>query len=294
MVRLAAADPSGDASLLWRAAERLGVPRWAAAPAVEAGLAEFGVRVWFRHPLLRSAAYRSASAQERQAIHLALAEATDPAVDPDRQAWHRAQAAAEPDEEVAAELERSAARAEARGGPQRSRRSCSVRCCLPLIRHGASSGSWRRPRPACRPDPTGRLDLLATAEAEPLEELQSARVHLLRGHIAFASGMGGDAPPQLLKAARPEPLDLDLSRHAYLDAWLAAVFAGRLTAEATLLEPAALHEAAATGRSAEQTELVLDALTLLVTDGPGTAAPALRRRRMPSLPLMSPRKSVCG
>ena len=279
MVRLAAADPSGDASLLWRAAERLGIPRWAAAPAVEAGLAEFGVRVWFRHPLLRSAAYRSASAQERQAIHLALAEATDPAADPDRQAWHRAQAAAEPDEEVAAELERSAVRAQARGGPAAAaaflQRSVlltvdSARRVERILAAAAASlqaGSYGQ-----------ALDLLATAEAEPLEELQSARVDLLRGHIAFASGMGGDAPPQLLKAAqRLEPLDLDLSRHAYLDAWLAAVFAGRLTAEATLLEICrAARRLPPPADPPSKSELVLNALTLLVTDGPGTAAPALR------------------
>src|SRR5215472_8419552 len=116
LLQLAAADPSGDRSLVWRAAGRLDIPLQAAAPAVEAGLAEFGTQVRFRHPLARSAVYRSASFGDRQQLHAALAEVTDPIADPDRRAWHRAQAASGPDEEVAAELERSAGRAQARGG----------------------------------------------------------------------------------------------------------------------------------------------------------------------------------
>ena len=118
LLLLAAADGSGDPSLVWRAAGRLGIPVQAAEPAVEAGLVEFGSRVRFWHPLVRSAAYRSASPPERQKVHRALAEITDPQADPDRRAWHRAKAAAGPDEEVAAELVRSAGRAQARGGRQ--------------------------------------------------------------------------------------------------------------------------------------------------------------------------------
>jgi hypothetical protein len=116
LLLVAAADPTGDPALMWRAAGQLGIGAAAARPAAEAGLAEFGGRVAFRHPLARSAAYRLASARDRQEVHRVLAEATDPAADPDRRAWHRAQAAAGPDEDVAAELERSAGRARAGGG----------------------------------------------------------------------------------------------------------------------------------------------------------------------------------
>jgi len=100
LLQLAAADPVGDPVPVWRAAEKLGIPVDAAEPAAEAGLATFGPRVRFRHPLVRSAAYRSASADERHAVHRALAEVTDPAIDPDRRAWHLAQAAAGPDGDV--------------------------------------------------------------------------------------------------------------------------------------------------------------------------------------------------
>src|SRR5258708_1829308 len=116
LLLVAAADPTGDPGLVWRAAERLGIGAQAATPAAEAGLAEFGTQVRFRHPLVRSAAYQSASRQDRLDAHRGLAEVTDPQTDPDRRAWHQAQAAPGPDENIASELERSAGRAQARGG----------------------------------------------------------------------------------------------------------------------------------------------------------------------------------
>ena len=279
LLLVAAADPSGDRSLVWRAASRLGIGVQEAGPAVEAGLVKFGASVRFRHPLVRSAAYRSASLSERQQVHAALAEVTEPIADPDRRAWHRAQAAAGPDEDVAAELERSAGRAQARGGMAAAAAFLerSVLLTADPARH--AERVLAAAQASMQAGAFGKaLELLDTAEAEPLEELQSARADLLRGHVTFASGMGSDAPPLLLKAAqRLEPLDLALARQAYLDAWLAAVFAGRLAAQATLLEVCrAARRLPSPGDRPGKPELVLDALTLLVTDGPGTAAPALR------------------
>ncbi len=209
LVQLAAADPSGDPVLVWRAAGLLAIGAGAAGPAVEAGLAEFGGRVRFRHPLVRSAAYRSASAAARQELHGALADATDPAVDPDRRAWHRAQAAAGPDEAVAAELELCAGRARRRGGLAAAaflERSAGL-TLDPARRAQRALAAAQAKHQAGASD--AALGLLAMAQAGPLDELASARVDLLRGQIAFASGLGSDASPLLLKAAkRLESLDL--------------------------------------------------------------------------------------
>ena len=188
LLLVAAAEPVGEPVLVWRAAERLGIGAEAAAPAATAGLLEFGARVRFRHPLVRSAVYRAASLEDRQGVHRALAEATDPEVDPDRRAWHRAQATPGPDEEVAAELERSAGRAQARGGlaaaaafleraaaltPEPARRAERA---LAAAQAKHQAGALRRGAASCWP----------TAEAGPLDELQRARVDLLRAQIAFA------------------------------------------------------------------------------------------------------------
>jgi DNA-binding CsgD family transcriptional regulator len=277
---VAAADPTGDPVLVWRAAGRLGIGTQAAGPTAEAGLAEFGARVRFRHPLMRSAAYRSAPEQDRQEAHRALAEATDPVADPDRRAWHRAQAAPGPDEGVAAELERSAGRALARGG---------LAAAAAFLEHAA----------ALTPDPARRagrtlaaaeaqlragafgkaLELLATAEAGLLDERQSARVDWLRGQVAFASGQASDAAPLLLKAARRfEPLDDDLAREIYLDAWQAAQIAGHLAGGGDSEEVSRAARALPPPKHPPRpADLLLDGLALLVTDGPAAAAPVLRQ-----------------
>src|SRR6516165_8035687 len=156
LLLLAAADPSGDPLLVWRAAERLGLPADACVSAVEAGLVEFSPWVRFRHPLIRSAAYRSASMLQRQHVHAALAEATDPVLDPDRRAWHRAAAAAAPDEDVAAELERSAGRARARGGLAAAAAFLERSMALTPDPARRAGGRWPRRRPACRPERSAR------------------------------------------------------------------------------------------------------------------------------------------
>ena len=280
LLLLAAADPTGDPVLVWRAAGRLGIGTLAAGPAAEAGLAEFGARVQFRHPLVRSAAYQSASARDRQEVHQALAEATDPQADPDRRAWHRAQAAAGPDEEVAAELEDSAGRAQARGGLAAAA-AFGERAALLTPDPARRAGRTLAAAQAClRAGAFAKaLELLAMAEAGPLGELQGARADWLRGQITFASGPGSDAPLLLLKAARRlEPLDHGLARETYLDAWQAALFAGHLALGGDLEEVSSAARAMAPpDRPPRVADLLLDGLTLLVTDGPAAAAPVLRQ-----------------
>jgi DNA-binding CsgD family transcriptional regulator len=280
LLLLAAAEPYGDLPLVWRAAGRLGIPVQAAAPAVDAGLVEFGARVRFRHPLLRSASYRAASVADRQAVHGALAGATDPETAPERRAWHRAQAAAGPDEEVAAELERSAGRAQARGGLAAAAAFLERSVLLtadPARRAERTLAAAQAHLQAGAFGPA--LELVADAEAGPLDELQSARADLLRGEIVFASGMGSDAPPLLLKAAkRLEPLDAGLARQTYLTAWMAALFAGRLAGAGDLLEVSrAARSLPAPADPPHPADLVLAGLAMVVTDGPVAAAPALRR-----------------
>src|SRR3954447_3972592 len=158
LLLVAAAEPLGDPALLWRAAERLGITGTARDPAESAGLIEIDGRVRFRHPLVRSAVYRAASAEQRRRVHRAVAEATDAETDPDRRAWHLAQATAGPDQGVASELERAAGRAEARGGPGRRRRLPAARrradTRAPALRPAGAGGStnevpsWRAGRGA--------------------------------------------------------------------------------------------------------------------------------------------------
>jgi DNA-binding CsgD family transcriptional regulator len=280
LLLLAAAEPYGDLALIWRAAGRLGIPVATAAPAVDAGLVDFGARVRFRHPLLRSASYRAAPVADRQAVHGALAEATDPQAAPERRAWHRAQAAAGPDEEVAAELERSAGRAQARGGLAATaaflERSVQLTAdparrvdrTLAAAQANLQAGGFGK-----------ALKLLAAVEDGPLDELQSARADLLRGRIAFASGLGSDAPPLLLKAAgRFQSLDLDVARETCLDAWHAALFAGHLAGAGDLLEISRAAQALPPpAHPPRPVDVLLDGLALLVTDGLDAAAPVLRQ-----------------
>jgi DNA-binding CsgD family transcriptional regulator len=280
LVQLAAADPSGDWVLVWRAAGRLGIPVQAGRPAVEAGLVEFGAQVRFRHPLVRWAAYRSAAIPDRQQMHAALAEATDPAVDPDRRAWHRAQATPGPDEEVAAELERSAGRAQARGGLAAAAAFLERAVALTADPARHADRVLAAAQASMQAGAFGKaLALLTTAEAGPLEEFASARADLLRGQIALAMGHFSDAPPLLLKAAkRLEPLNRDLARDTYLSALMAAAFAGHLAGAGALSEVSrAARALPPPEQPSRPLDLLLDGLALLAIDGPGAAAPALRQ-----------------
>ena len=281
LVLTAAAEPLGDRVLLHRAAGTLGIDLAAAGPAQDGGLLELGGRVEFAHPLVRSAAYRSAAADDRHRVHRALADATVAETDPDRRAWHRARATPGPDEEVAAELERSAGRAQARGGVAAAaaflQRSAELTAdparraqrALAAARVSFQAGGFE-----------AALALVATAQAGPLDELQNAQVDLVRGQLAFASGLASDAPPLLLKAARRlEPFDLAVARETYLTAWGAAsVAAGQAAGRGVLLEICRAVRALPPRPGAPRPlDLLLGGLALLTTGGCAAAAPVLQR-----------------
>ena len=277
----ATAEPVGDLPLLWRAAQRLGIGADAVAEAEAAGLIELRDRVRFRHPLVRSAVYRSATPPQRREVHQALADATDPDLDPDRRAWHRACAAVGPDENIAAELERSADRAVSLGGL-------------------AAAAAFLETAAALTPDPARRaqrslaagqakatagafgtaLSLLAAAEAGPLDEAGQATIDLLRAQISYNSSHGNQALPMLLAAARRlEPLDGNLARGAYLDALSAALFAGRLASGPGpgMRQVAEAAREAPPPQAPSKADLLLERVAVLYTDGYAASAPLLHR-----------------
>jgi DNA-binding CsgD family transcriptional regulator len=267
LMLVAAAEPAGEPALVWRAADRLGIETGAVVPAADAGLLTIGERVTFRHPLVRSAVYRAASPAERRAAHQALADATDPQADPARRAWHRAQATPGPDEGAASELERSASRAQARGGLAATAAFLERSAALtldPARRAERALAAAQATYQAGAFD--AALQLLATAEAGPPDPLRRARADLLRGQIAFSSGNGSDAPPLLLKAARQfEPLDPQLARETYLEALSSTLLGGRLS---DALEVAwAARAAPSPPQPPRPPDLLLDGLAILVTEG---------------------------
>lgn len=277
---LASAEPVGYVPLLWRAAARLGVGVDDAAPAIADGMVEIDARVRFAHPLLRSVIYRAASVAERQRVHQVLADETDAAADPDRRAWHRAQAATAPDEDVAAELATSAGRAQARGGLAAAAAFLEHAGALtpdPVLRARRTLSAARAKLLAGAAE-TG-LSLLGAAESGPLSPLDRARAELLRGQIAFASSRGRDAPALLLKAAKSlESLDSKLAGETYLETLSASFFAGRLAVDG------AQREVATAARGAMRSpdlpaalSLLLEGLSTRMVDGYVAAAPVLKQ-----------------
>ena len=276
---IAAAEPVGDPTLVWRAAEWLGI-RVEAAEAAEAdGLVTFGARVTFRHPMVRSVVRQTASLRVRRAAHRALAEVTDPRLDPDRHAWHRAQAAPGPDEEVAAELERSAGRARARGGIAAGAAFLGRAAALTLDPGRRAERALAAAQAEYEAGALGSaLGLLATAQAGPLSERQRAQIDLLRAHITFASGRSRGVPPLLLAAARRfGQVDPALARETYLEALVAAYFAGRLVGGGVMETAKAARAAPPSPQPPRASDLLLDGAVVLVTDGYAAAAPVLRR-----------------
>ena len=280
LLLLAAAEPLGDPALLWRGAAVLDLPSDAATPAESDGLLNIGAHVTFHHPLVRSVVYHSAPLGDRRRVHGALTAVTDPDLDPDRRAWHRAQATATVDEDAAVELERSAGRAQARGGFAAAAAFLeqATRLTPDPARRGerALSAAHAKLQAAA---PEAALRLVVTAEAGPLDEIGRARANLLRAQIAFVSSRGRETPQLLVTAARQlEPLDVPLARDTYLDALSAALFIGHLARGTGAVEVA---RAALTAPPASQppraSDLLLDGLSLRLTGGYAVAGPILER-----------------
>jgi DNA-binding CsgD family transcriptional regulator len=278
LLLLAATEPTGEPALLWRSAAQRGINIEAIAPAEEDGLLELGARVAFPHPLLRSAIYLAAPADERRSAHRAVAAATDPEVDPDRRAWHLAQAALGPDADVADELERSAGRARARGGVAAAAAFLERAAALTLdpaarARRALKAAGTKQLAGA----PEEALTLLSAAACGPLEEIDRAMLQRLHGQIALDLRRGGDAVPLLLEAAkRLEALDPARARETYLEALRAASIAGRLGG-GMLVAATAARNAPPGPRAAGATDLLLDGLAIRFTDGYAASAAALKR-----------------
>jgi DNA-binding CsgD family transcriptional regulator len=278
---VAAAEPVGDPALVWRAVDRLGIGMTSArlVPPEAAGLVEFAPRVRFRHPLLRSVVYNAASSEQRRRAHWALADVVDPVTDPDRRAWHLAQATAEPDEDVAAELERSAGRAQARGG------LAAAASFLERASELSPDVTKRGQRALAAAQakylaglPDASLRLLSLAEASPLVELDRAQADLLRARIAFTVNRDRDTPALLVKAAaRLEPLDAQLAYETYLDALRAAWYAGDPPGGITLRDVAKAAAAAPKPEAPLRApDLLLDGLAVRYTAGYAAGAPKLK------------------
>jgi DNA-binding CsgD family transcriptional regulator len=289
LVLLAAADPVGDPALILRAARILGLDTGTVNLAAAADLLEFGANVRFRHPLVRSAAYRAASADDRRAVHEALAAATDPQADPDRRAWHRAHAAAGPDEAVAQELINSADRARRRGGVAAAAAFWERAVLLtPDLSQRAARALTAAGAKYAAGDLEAAQACLVTAELGPPGELGEARVQRMRAQIAFALRRGGDAPPLMLHAAqRLQSLDAELAQQTYLEAMVAAIYAGRLARGQDAKQVARVARSATLGPSSSEplphAQLLTHGLAVRLADGYLAAAPilkeALRRYR---------------
>jgi DNA-binding CsgD family transcriptional regulator len=282
LLLVASAEPIGDPALIWAAAGRLGISPGAATPAIDAGLVAFDTHVRFRHPLVRSAIYQSGPPEERRRIHAALADATDAELDPDRKAWHRVAATAVPDEAVAMDLERSASRAQARGGPAAAAAFLARATSLTVEPRRRSVRALRAAFAKQEAGaPEAAVELLAIATAGPLDELERARAHLLRAQVALVNRRSCTSPLLLQAAGRLGSLDPVLARTTYLDALFAILAQGHLADRTSRLDAI---EAARAAQSLGVPEdggdvpgLFLDGFVTLVLDSFTNAAPKLHR-----------------
>jgi hypothetical protein len=279
LLTIAAAEPTGDPSLVWRAAVDLGVDESAGTEIEASGFLQMSPQVIFRHPLVRSAVYESATPAERRRAHKALADSTDIGFDPDRRAWHLAQAAWHPDDEVARDLEASADRAQARGGIAAAAAFLQRAAELtvdPKHRAERTLAAAEAHRHAGALD--SALELASRAERNPLDDHQRAKLEVLRARVSFTSERGGEAPGLLLAAAQHlEVHDPGQAREIYLDAITAALFAGSLAktgharevARAVLAGPQAPEPLSASS-------LLLQGLALLIEEGPAAGTPVVK------------------
>ena len=282
LLLIAAAEPAGDPVLVWRAAGHLGVPAEAAEPAAAAGLAEFSGQVRFCHPQARAAIYRTATPRQRQNVHRALAKTAGSDVSPDQLAWHRAHATPHLDEDAAAGLTRTAGQACDRGGLAAVAAFAERAAELtpePARRARRALDAAQAKREAGAPDSAWRL--LAMAQGGPLDELGRVRAGLLRAQLTARSGQGRDGWPLLLDAASQlQPLDPGLAREAYREAFEAAGRlgpAGGRAQVAQAVRAGGAGQAVSAARPPRATDLLLDGLAALVTDGPAAGAPLLGR-----------------
>jgi DNA-binding CsgD family transcriptional regulator len=279
LLLVAAAEPLGDPAVVWRAATILGVAADSATPAIAEGLVQFGPRVVFRHPLVRSAAYTAAALPDRQAAHRALAEATDPDLDPDRLAWHRALGAPGPDEDIARALEQSAHRAQARGGLAAAAALLERSVGLTVDPHQRTERIFAAVAAHLE---AGSFELAAAllplAEAAPLDDMGRARLDLWRARLAYARGDNRDAPGLLWRAAaRLEPLDVSLANDTYIQAMGAATVAGNFAYRSSLREIAHAANLLPMPPSPTSNDFLRAGLARITAEGPLAAAPLLRR-----------------
>jgi DNA-binding CsgD family transcriptional regulator len=278
LLLLASADPSGDAALLSRAAQLMGIPETTGQLLEAQSLLEIAAGVAFRHPLVRSAVYGTAQPEERRAVHRVLAEAIDPLLDPDRRAWHRAEAAVVPDEDVALELERSAARAQSRGGLAAGAAFLDRAAALSLdpvrrtervlaaAKANYEAGSLQE-----------ALELIATVENDEVDARQRVLIELQKGQVTLAARRGNEASPMLLGAARAlESIDPQLARETYLETLEVTLFAGNLAGTPSLSEVSQAALSAPAPQTIGATDLLLEGIALWFTDSYATGAPVLK------------------
>jgi DNA-binding CsgD family transcriptional regulator len=280
LLLLAAAEPLGDPALLWRAGRGIGITGAHAAAAEAAGLFRVRSRATFRHPLVRSAVYRAAPEDERQRVHRALADATDADADSDRRVWHLAHATSGPDDALADELERSAARAQARGGPSAAAAFLERAAALAsdqVRRATLVISSAELQYDAGSPHAAG--DLLAAVDVRRLADLHQIRAERLQSRLLLGTQGSSAACRLLMQAAqRFESHDIEVACDTYLDAAVAAMMVGVSSVGGTWVQLArSIHALPSLSESARATDVLLAGIAVQATDGYAASLPLLRR-----------------